>query len=164
MATKKKAAKKAAPKKAGAKKSNPVKIIMKEQPSIRVIVEVVVRNEGNARAGITSQSGGGNPYEFIIKIKKLEGLIVQRIDIQNGTIYNDDLSVDPTDPTIDLGKTSSIVPGATFLLTIIATGDSFTSTTFNLTCDGKKVFEQDQEIKITGSGRGGYRNLAVPLP
>ncbi len=177
MATKKKAAKKAAlkkkqsvPKKAAPPKgkknqSEPVKVSLDGVITIRIenIAEALA-NYTAAGAVASNTAGGANPYEFVIKIKKLTGLTVQRIDIQAGTIYDDDLAPDPTDPTVDVGKTSSNVPGGTFIVTIMAVGDAFTATTFSLTCDGKKVFDEDQEIKITSSGRGGYRNLAVPLP
>ena len=149
---------------------------LKEQPPIRIIIEVVVRTEGtgrSAKAGFNTASPGFfelketelvNPFDFVIKIKKLDSLIVSRIDIQNATLFKEDLKDDPADPTTEVGKASSIVPGGSFLLTIMASGDPFTATTFNMTCDGKKVFDEDQEIKITSSGNGGYRNLAVPLP
>lgn len=103
-------------------------------------------------------------FNFEIKIKKLDGLIIQRIDIQNATLFKEDLTDDPADPAVEVGTAESIAPGSTFLLTIMAAGDAFTATTFNLTCDSKKVFEEDQEIKITSTGKGGYKNLAVPLP
>jgi hypothetical protein len=176
MATKKKAAKKAAPKKKQSvpKKAAPPKGRKSQREPIKVTLDGVItirlENTGGTFANYSTAAaaggtaGGANPYEFVIKIKKLTGLTVQRIDIQAGTIYDDDLTPDPTDATVDVGETSSAVPGGTFILTIMAVGDAFTATTFSLTCDGKKVFDEDQEIKITSSGRGGYRNIAVPLP
>lgn len=127
----------------------------KKQPAVRI-------EESGIAGGIDITEA--NPFNFVIKINKLEGLIIQRINIQSSSIFNDDLNTDPADPTKDIGEIAAKVPGSTFLLTITAVGNPFTATAFNLTCDGKKVFDEDQEIKIIATGRGLFNNPAVPLP
>lgn len=171
MTSKKKAIKKKA-----VPKRKPSYSRIKEQPAIRIIVEVVVRNEtsgDNSNINFTGHKilntvadaiEAVKPYEFVIKIKKISNIIIRRIDIENATLYFDDLKDDPVDPTFWLSKTSSKVLGSTFLLSVEATGDTFTSTTFNLTCDDKKVFDTDQNIDIKSNGRGLYLNKQVALP
>lgn len=110
---------------------------------------------------LMENAGGPDPFAFAITIEIVAGINVKSINV-NGVIAKD------SDFKVKDGKivceVKAFVSTFTFLLMINAEGDPLLKTTFNMTCDDKKVFDQDQDIIITDSGRGGYANSKVPLP
>ncbi|MDJ1503531.1 hypothetical protein [Xanthocytophaga agilis] len=101
------------------------------------------------------------PFSFVITIEIKPNITIKWINV-NGVIAEEE-DFDKKDEKI-ICKISAYVSTFTFLLIIDAEGDSGSATTFNMTCDKQKVFEEDQEIKITDTGRGGYSNPKVSLP
>jgi hypothetical protein len=111
-----------------------------------------------------SRGIGPEPFDFEISIVKLEGMTITRIDINGTELKDEDVENDPDDDKKLLGKAKAIVTTDTFLLDIDVVGRPFTSTPFNLKCDGKQVFPSDEKIEIDSRGFGGFFNTDVPLP
>lgn len=101
------------------------------------------------------------PFVFIVKIKKSNSITITEISIQGTNASESDLKVDGDYITATI---RAFVATSSFLLSISANGTPFSETTFNLTCDGLKVFPEDQKIKIESSNRGGYLNNSVKIP
>ena len=110
---------------------------------------------------LVSNVEGPDPFTFICTIEINTSITITSINVNGVIAKESDFKI--KDEKI-ICEIKAFVSTFTFLLIIDAEGDALTTTTFNITCDGSKVFDEDQEIVITNSGRGGYSNPKVPLP
>ncbi|MEJ7767551.1 MAG: hypothetical protein WKF89_07050 [Chitinophagaceae bacterium] len=111
--------------------------------------------------GLESSQGGPPPFTFIITIVINPTMIIKSANLDGVIATKDNFKVAGENIICEI---QAPVSTFTFLLIIEAEGDADTITTFNLTCDNKKVFGEDQVIRITSTGRGGYTNKEIPLP
>lgn len=102
-----------------------------------------------------------DPFVFVITIEVNPTITITGANV-NGSIAGED-DFKKKDGKL-VCKVEALVSTFTFLLIINAEGEVGAGTTFNVTCDDAKVFEEDQEIVITPSGRGSFSNPKVPLP
>ena len=112
-------------------------------------------------AGLLEDAAAFDPFTFVVTIDRHPSITIKRINVNGVIAEKNDFKV--TDDKIKC-TVKAFVSTFTFLLIIFAEGEGFTSTTFNVTCDSTKVFEEDQKITISDSGRGGFSDTKVPLP
>ncbi|WP_040006193.1 hypothetical protein [Fibrisoma limi] len=110
---------------------------------------------------LVASADGPDPFTFVITIDIIPGLTIKSINVNGVMAKENDFKVSGSKITCEV---KAFVSTFNFLLIIEAEGTSNTSTTFNLTCDKKKVFDKDQEIVILSTGRGGFAKSNVPLP
>ncbi len=110
---------------------------------------------------IANEALGVEPFTFVVTIKASDAITIRSIAVQGKRATEADIKI--KDGNI-IATIRSFVATATFVLSIEAEGARFAETTFNLTCDGDKVFGTDQDIAILASRRGGYFNDAVKIP
>ena len=106
-------------------------------------------------------AGGPDPFDFVVTILINRVITIKGINVNGVIAKAGDIKIKGGNIECNL---KAYVSTYTFLLIIDAEGDNLSTTTFNLTCDGKKVFSSDQDIAISTTGRGGYSNPKVPLP
>ena len=105
---------------------------------------------------------GANPFTFVITIVINPTITIKSVNVNGVNAKQEDFEIDNGNI---ICKIEALVSIFTFPLMIEAEGEEVdATTTFNMTCDGKKVFGKDQEITISTSGRGGYNNQEVSLP
>jgi hypothetical protein len=114
-----------------------------------------------AASGLLTGTDGPPPFTFVITIVVIPGITIKSINVNFVLAKQSDFETSGGKISC---KVNAFVSTLTFLLKIDAEGESGTSTTFNLTCDGNKVFDKDQDIIISSTGKGGYSNPDVPLP
>jgi hypothetical protein len=102
-----------------------------------------------------------DPFEFVLTIEILPSITIKSVNVNFVMAKSDNFKVDGTKLICTV---KSLVTTFTFLLIIDAEGEPDDITTFNMTCDKAKVFDEDQEIVISGTKRGGFINTEIPLP
>ena len=110
---------------------------------------------------LVSNVEGPDPFTFICTIEINASITITSINVNGVIAKESDFKL--KDEKI-ICEIKAFVSTFTFLLIIDAEGEALATTTFNITCDDSKVFDEDQEIVITKSGKGGYANPKVPLP
>lgn len=170
---KKTAPQKAAPKKAAVKSGTSVRhkstgLVFKEKSARHKKAIKSINKLLNDDFWINSALGnavenleGVDPFTFVITIDINPNIQIVEIAVNGTTAKKDNFKVADGKITCTL---KAIVSTFNFLLNIKAEGEPENETTFNLTCDGEKVFSSDQKIRITATGKGAFFDQAVPLP
>ncbi|WEK34520.1 MAG: hypothetical protein P0Y53_18695 [Candidatus Pseudobacter hemicellulosilyticus] len=107
------------------------------------------------------QIAGVDPFVFVITIEVNPAITIVIVNVNGVRAKQEDFKVEDGKITCTV---KAMVSTLDFLLIIEATGEPETETSFNLTCDGQKVFSSDKKIRITGTGKGSFSEQNVPLP
>ena len=180
MATKKKAAKKTAKKAvkkvvkkspANSKISNrrkPKKSVLKSKSDShrKAVIEINKRLTDafwiNRTLGDTVvEIAEVDPFKFVFTFTLNPAITIVTVNVNGVTAKQEDFEV-KEDKIVCTVK--AMVSTLDFLLIIEATGEPESEISFNLTCDGEKVFSSDKDLRIEGTGKGLFSQQNVPLP
>lgn len=174
MATKKKAAKKAAPKKkqSAPKKAAPQKGKKNQREPIKVSLDgvITIRIENIAEAfanyitaAVPGDTAGGNSPNFEFKFVPTDGVKLSKIDI-DGVIFRGQSLVEATKTDSDGKLVVSVyaeVMTTPIPIIIEAVGESNRAMTFTLKFSNKDIFKESDNMKILIADNG-FGFLALP--